>query len=153
MPEAPERTFEILIVEDNPGDVLLIREALAKSVPAEITVACDGEEAVIVLRQRFDSSGGRIPDLILLDLHLPRLDGFAVLAAIRNEAALRCVPVVIFSTSDTEHEILRCYEMGASCYVPKPFDFPRFNQVIDSIAKFWLKTAVAPKRRGLLAPL
>lgn len=153
MPEAPERTFDILIVEDNPGDVLLIREALAKSVPASLSVACDGEGAVAFVRARLASPGAMLPDLILLDLHLPRLDGFAVLAAIRNEAALRCVPVVIFSTSDTELEILRCYEMGASCYVPKPFDFPRFNQVIDSIAKFWLKTAVAPKSRGLLAPL
>ena len=146
---AVHRTHEILLIEDNPGDVILIREALKRLAPATLTSVCDGEEALELLRNRSITVGASVPDLILLDLHLPRKDGHTILAELRKDPALRFVPVVVFSSSDTEREILRSYELGASCYVPKPFDLPTFNAVVDSIVHFWLKVARLPKHRTM----
>lgn len=147
-PSRDNGTREIFVVEDNPGDVALIREALKKTGPLEVTVAVDGEQAITLLGQRRFSPVARLPNLILMDLHLPRMDGYAVLAALRREPALRWVPVIMFSTSDTDRDIARCYQLGASCYVPKPFDLSRFNEVVQAIVHFWTRIAHVPKSLG-----
>jgi CheY-like chemotaxis protein len=148
----PQKPIEILVIEDNPGDVILMREALRRTA-ATLTTTCNGEEALEILRKRTTSAEVSPPDLILLDLHLPRMNGYDVLEEIRKDAALRAIPVVVFSSSDAERDILKSYELGANCYVPKPFDLAEFNKVIGSIMQFWLKTAQLPKRQALAEKL
>jgi len=152
-PSTLEKPFEILLIEDNAGDVILIREVLKKITPATLTAVCDSEDAMELLRQRTTTAGASLPNLILLDLHLPRMDGHGMLAELRKDPALRFVPVVVFSSSDTEREITKSYELGASCYVAKPFDLASFNEVVDSIVHFWLKTVRLPKHRSMGEPI
>ena len=146
----PEGPSEILLLEDNPGDVILVREALKKHAPTLLTTVCDGEECLKLLHNRKRTPATNPPNLILLDLHLPRMNGHAILTELRKDPALRYIPVVIFSSSDSERDVVRSYELGANCYVPKPFDLPGFNAVLESIVHFWLKTARLP-RRGISA--
>ena len=132
--------FDILLVEDNPADVRLMQEAFEEArVPNRLHVARDGVEALSMLR---DETGAvPRPDLILLDLNLPRKDGREVLQDIKRDEALRHIPVVILSTSPAEQDIARSYRLGANAFVTKPVDIDRFFQVIRSLEQFWLDTA------------
>ena len=132
--------FDILLVEDNLADVRLTQEAFkAAGVPNRLHVARDGVEALSMLR---DATGTvPRPDLILLDLNLPRKDGREVLQDIKQDEALRHIPVVIFSTSQSEQDVARGYRLGANAFVTKPVDVERFFQVIQSLEQFWLDTA------------
>ena len=132
--------FDILLVEDNPADVRLTQEAFKDArVPNRLHVARDGVEALSMLR---DATGAvPRPDLILLDLNLPRKDGRDVLKEIKQDEALRHIPVVILSTSQSEHDVARSYRLGANAFVTKPVDIDRFFQVIRSLEQFWMDTA------------
>ena len=132
--------IDILLVEDNPADVRLTQEAFKDArVPNRLHVARDGVEALSMLR---DATGAvPRPDLILLDLNLPRKDGREVLQDIKHDEVLRHIPVVIFSTSQSEQDVARSYRLGANAFVTKPVDIDRFFQVIQSLEQFWLDTA------------
>ena len=132
--------FDILLVEDNPADVRLTQEAFKDTrVTNRLHVARDGVEALGMLR---DATGAvPRPDLILLDLNLPRKDGREVLQDIKHDEVLRHIPVVIFSTSQSEQDVARSYRLGANAFVTKPVDIDRFFQVIQSLEQFWLDTA------------
>ena len=144
------RTFglkpvEILLVEDNPGDADLAREALADSKLANnLTVVEDGEEAMAYLRREGDFADATHPDLILLDLNLPKKDGREVLAEIKEDEKLKRIPVVILTTSRAEEDVLRTYNLHANCYITKPIDLKQFMKVVKSIEDFWLSIVVLP---------
>ncbi len=138
----------ILLVEDNPADVKITQRALRdSSFPVELLVVRDGEEAVdYLLRQGTyaERDNWRSPDLILLDLNLPRLTGREVLQRIRATPALRTVPVVVLTTSRRLEDVQQMYEAGANTYIEKPQDFTRFVQVLQTIQSYWLDTALLP---------
>ena len=138
------RPIEILLVEDNPGDVRLTLEALRDSkVRNNLHVARDGVEALEFLR-RTDAVR---PDLILLDLNLPRKDGREVLAEIKADPLLKTIPVVVLTTSRAEQDVLRSYELQANCYITKPVDLDQFITVVKSIEDFWLTIVTLPHAR------
>jgi two-component system response regulator len=144
--------FEILLVEDQEGDVGLTREALRRSEKQiNLSVASNGEEALAFLRRQADYVDAVRPDLILLDLNMPRMDGREVLAAMKKDRALRVIPVIVFTSSSAESDVQKAYELGARCYVTKPSDWARFSEVIGSIVQFWLTTARLPKGRTRVA--
>jgi two-component system, chemotaxis family, response regulator Rcp1 len=139
------RTLEVLLVEDNPGDVRLVREALRDStVGTRLSVARDGEEALAFLRREPPHARAPRPDLILLDLNLPRRDGREVLAAVREDPTLRAIPVVVLTSSDAERDIADAYELKANCFVTKPVDLDRFIGVVRAIEHFWLTVVRLP---------
>jgi CheY-like chemotaxis protein len=137
------RPIEILLIEDNPGDADIAREGLKDSkVKNELHVVADGEEAVAYLRQTGDYEKAPRPDLILLDLNLPRKDGREVLAEVKFDHELKHIPVVVLTSSEQEEDILKCYQLHANCYITKPLTFTEFVEVIKSIESFWF-TVVA----------
>lgn len=139
------RPIEILLVEDNAGDVRLTREALRDAkVRNNMMVASDGEEALEYLRQEGKHADAARPDLILLDLNLPRMNGFEVLDVIKEDALLKRIPVVILTTSQAEQDIIRSYNLHANAYVTKPVDLDQFIKVIKSIEDFWLEIVKLP---------
>lgn len=139
------RPVEILLIEDNPGDVELTREALTESaVRSSINVVRDGESALAFLRRQGPYAHAPRPDLILLDLNLPGLDGRAVLTAIKADPLLRAIPVVVLSSSEAEDDVTRAYELLANCYVAKPVSFGRFSEVIRAIEQFWFSVVKLP---------
>lgn len=141
------RPINILLVEDNPGDVRLIKEGLLEDkVFQEMHVTKDGEEALDFLRREGRYSEAPRPDLILLDLNLPKKDGREVLAEIKNDPELRHIPVVILTTSEAEQDILRIYEHHANCYITKPVDLEQFIKVVKSIEDFWLTIVKLPQK-------
>ena len=132
--------MQILLVEDNPGDVRLLVEALKEArVPARLHLAEDGVEAMSFLGR-----GQPRPDLILLDLNLRRKDGREVLAEIKGDPGLKSIPVIVFTTSQAEQDVLHSYELHANCYISKPVGLENFIRVIQSIENFWLKTVRLP---------
>lgn len=132
--------IEILLVEDSPADVRLTREALKDArVRNNISVAVDGVEALDFLYRRGRHANAPAPDLILLDLNLPRKDGLEVLQEIKQDEALRRIPVVVLTTSHADQDILRSYQLNANAYVSKPVDLERFLDVVKSIEGFWLE--------------
>jgi CheY-like chemotaxis protein len=136
---------EILLVEDNAGDVRLTREALNEAkVRNNLNVVGDGVEALTFLRRQGQYGGAARPDIILLDLNLPRMDGRQVLAEVKADPALRRIPVVILTTSKAEEDIIRTYDLHANCYVTKPVDFEQFVKVVQSIEDFWLEIVRLP---------
>jgi len=140
-----EKTVEILLVEDNEADIRLTREVLADGrMLNRLSVTKDGEEAMSFLRRERPYQDAPRPDLILLDLNLPRKDGREVLAEIKNDPALRRIPVVILTTSRAEADIIQTYELHANCYIVKPVDLGQFINVIRSIEDFWLKMVRLP---------
>src|ERR1700733_15134946 len=145
-------THAILLVEDNPADVKITQRALRESgVPVELIVVRDGQEAVeYLLRQgaHHNNALWRSPDLILLDLNLPRLTGRDVLDCVRSTPHLRAVPVVVLTTSRRHEDVHQLYEAGANTYIEKPHDFARFIQVLRTIQLYWLETAVLPRSGG-----
>ncbi|MCT9932656.1 response regulator [Planotetraspora sp. A-T 1434] len=139
--------IEVLLVEDDPGDVLLTQEAFAyNKVGNRLHVVNDGEQALAFLRGEGLYGSAPRPDLILLDLNLPRVDGFEVLQEIKNDPALRGIPVVILTTSEAEQDILRGYDLHANAYVSKPVDFDQFIRVVRQIDDFWVTVVKLPRK-------
>ncbi|HWF22418.1 MAG TPA: response regulator [Acidimicrobiales bacterium] len=139
--------IEVLLVEDDPGDVLITREALVGSkLVHNLHVVDNGERAVDFLRRQGDYHDVPRPDLILLDLNLPRLDGREVLARIKADESLRQIPVVVLTTSDAEEDVLRSYDLHANAYVTKPVEFEAFITVVRQIDDFFLSVVRLPRR-------
>ena len=137
--------IDILLVEDNPGDERLTREALKEGkVYNNLHWAKDGVEALDFLHKRGRHAGAPRPDIILLDLNLPKKDGREVLAVIKNDAELKHIPVVVLTTSEAEEDVLKSYSLHANCYVTKPVDLEKFIQVVQSIDRFWLTVVTLP---------
>jgi len=138
---------EILLVEDNPGDARLAMEALKDAkVRNKLHWVKDGVEAMEFLRREGEYSHAPRPDVVLLDLNLPRKDGREVLAEIKSDEDLRRIPVVILTISDDEQDILRSYDSYANCYITKPLDLDRFIRVVKSIEDFWLEIVKLPPK-------
>jgi CheY-like chemotaxis protein len=139
------KPIEILLVEDNPGDSRLAQEALKDSkIRNTIHVAADGVEAMMFLNRKGEWKKAPRPDLILLDLNLPRMDGREVLAAIKSDDDLKRIPVVILTTSKDEEDVLRSYNLHANCYITKPIDLQQFMKVVRSVEDFWLTIVKLP---------
>jgi CheY-like chemotaxis protein len=138
---------EVLLVEDDPGDVLMTREAFAEhNVNNKLTVVSDGDEALAYLRRQGAYTSAARPDLILLDLNLPRRDGHEVLAEIKTDEALCPIPVVVLTTSSSEEDILASYRLHANAYVTKPGDFAAFVEVVQQIDEFFIGVVELPPR-------
>ncbi len=141
------KSIDILLVEDNPGDADLAREALQESLRgSRLFVVSDGEKAMAFLRRQGAYPDAPRPDLVLLDLNLPRKDGRDVLAELKADAHLKRIPVVVLTTSRTEEDVLKCYNLHANCYVVKPLDVNQFMHVIKAIQMFWMTIAVLPPK-------
>ena len=135
------------MVEDNPGDVRLIREALKSNCLGNgLQVVQDGVGALAYLRREGKFSGAVRPDLILLDLNLPRKDGREVLAEIKADEDLKCIPVVVLTTSQADKDILKAYELHANCYITKPVDLDKFISVMKAISYFWFAIVRLPPK-------
>ena len=142
-----ERHVRILLVEDNPGDVRLTMEALRDSkVHNEMSVARDGSEALAFLRHEAPFTDALLPDLILLDLNLPKKNGHEVLAEIKSDPELKRIPVVVLTTSKADEDILNSYDLHANCYINKPVDLEQFLTVVQSIENFWLTIVTLPSK-------
>ena len=140
------RPVDILLVEDSPTDVLLAREALEEAAVANtLRVVSDGVEAMQYLRAEAPFEAAVRPDLILLDLNLPRKDGREVLAEIKGDPDLRRIPVIVLTTSKAEEDVFRAYGLHANCYIAKPVDFNQFTLVVRAIESFWFTIVSLPK--------
>ena len=140
---------EILLVEDSPGDVRLTKEALSDAkISNDINVAADGVEALEFLRREGPHSDAPRPDLILLDLNMPRMDGRELLGIIKADQDLRNIPVVVLTTSQSETDILESYDLRANCYISKPVDLDQFLVVVNSIQEFWLSIVKLPSSQA-----
>ena len=140
------RPIEILMVEDSPTDALIAREALDYAkVLNKLHIVENGEEAMAFLRREGKYAGVVRPDIILLDLNLPRKDGREVLAEIKADEALKLIPVVVLTTSKAEEDIIKAYGLHANCYITKPVNFDRFTEVVRSIEQFWFSVVTLPK--------
>jgi two-component system, chemotaxis family, response regulator Rcp1 len=139
------KPIELLLVEDSEPDVRLTMEALHEAkVKNRLWVVEDGVEAMAFLRQEGRHAQAPRPDLILLDLNLPRKDGRQVLKEIKGDESLKRIPVVVLTTSKSEEDVLRVYDLHANCYINKPVDFNRFMEVVKSIENFWLTVVTLP---------
>ena len=142
-----ERQIEVLLVEDDPGDVMMTREAFHDyKLHNELHVVSDGAEAMAFLRQEGEYAGRPRPDLVLLDLNLPRMDGRQVLEAIKSDPELASIPVVVLTTSENEDDVLRSYSLHANAYVTTPVDFQRFIEVVRQIDDFFVTVVRLPRR-------
>jgi len=149
MPEAATyRPIEILLVEDSPSDALLTREALGGSkLLNKLHVVENGVDALAFLRREGRFASEPRPDLILLDLNLPRMDGREVLREIKGDDDLRVIPVVVLTSSDAEEDILKSYKLNANCYITKPVEFDKFVKVVRSIREFWIAVVTLPPQQ------
>lgn len=137
--------IKILLVEDNPGDVRLTQEALRDSALAnQMYVVNDGEAALQFLRNEGDYKTVPRPDIVLLDLNLPRKDGREVLAVLKHDDALRSIPVIVLTTSDDSWDVRKAYDLHANCYITKPVDYAEFTHIIRMIENFWFNIASLP---------
>jgi CheY-like chemotaxis protein len=144
-PPSDAKPIEVLLVEDDPGDTLMIKEAFEDNkVRNRLTCVTDGVEALEYLRRQGDNSDAPRPDLILLDLNLPRKDGREVLAEIKGDDELSTIPVVVLTTSAAEEDVLRSYKLHANAYVTKPVDFDRFIDVVRQIDEFFVTVVKLP---------
>jgi CheY-like chemotaxis protein len=144
---ADHKTIDVLLVEDDPGDVLMTREAFAENkVANRLAVVSDGVSALEFLRKEGEYADAPTPDLVLLDLNLPRKDGREVLAAMKSDDELRRIPVVVLTTSEAEEDVLRSYSLHANAYVTKPVDFERFIDVVRQIDDFFVSVVRLPSR-------
>jgi len=142
-----DKAIDLLLVEDNPGDVRLAREALKESkVKNRLFVVEDGVEAMSFLRREGKHAGAPRPDLIILDLNLPRKSGREVLAELKNDEDLKRIPVVILTVSRDEEDIIRAYNHHANCYITKPLDFGKFMEITRAIEEFWLTIVKLPPK-------
>lgn len=147
--EAQLKPIEMLLVEDSPADVLITREALSQAkVRNNMHVAEDGVEALAFLRRMGPYARAARPDLIVLDLNLPRKNGREVLAEIKSDPDLARIPVVVLTTSKADEDIIRAYNLHANCYVVKPLDFASFVDVVRSIEHFWLSIVTLPPEQS-----
>jgi len=134
---------QILLVEDNDGDIILTQEALKEGkIKNEISVARDGQQAIDMLNRAIV-----LPDLILLDINLPKVNGFEVLAAIKSDDRFKMIPVIMLSTSGAENDILTSYNNYANCFITKPVDFNRFMDVVRTIENFWISLVKLPQKK------
>lgn len=139
--------IDILLVEDNPGDVELVREALGTGATRHtLNVVRDGVQALNYLRRQGSYADRQLPDLVLLDLNLPRKGGREVLEEIKSDPDLKWIPIVVLTSSKAEEDILKSYSLHANCYVTKPVDFEQFMGVVKAIEDFWLTTVKLPFR-------
>ncbi|MBM3933513.1 MAG: response regulator [SAR202 cluster bacterium] len=139
------KLIEILMVEDNPGDVRLTYEILKMNKRiGNLTVARDGEEAMAALKRQGRFAETARPDLILLDLNLPKKSGHEILAEIKADPNFRRIPVIVLTSSTSEHDIQRTYEMHANCYISKPFEFVKYREVLKTLQTHWLDTVTLP---------
>ncbi len=143
-------SIEVLLVEDSPGDVRLTQEAFRDAnTSIHLHVASDGVEAMAFLRREGTHGHAPRPDIILLDLNLPKMDGREVLARIKEDDGLKMIPTVILTTSDAEADIVKCYRLQANCYLKKPVQLDAFVSLVKSINDFWLtKVELPPQTRG-----
>ena len=142
-----QKVMEILLVEDDPGDVLMTREAFEHhGVPNNVSVVGDGVSALEFLRKQGQFAQSPTPDLVLLDLNLPKMDGLEVLAVAKGDPMLRHIPVVVLTTSDAQEDIVGSYSLHANAYVTKPVDFDRFIDVVRQIDEFFVSVVRLPSR-------
>lgn len=143
------RAIEILLVEDNPGDARLTLEAFKEGkVINNLSVVSNGVDALAYLRREGPYANASVPDLVLLDLNLPKMDGREVLAAIKDDANLKSIPVVVLTTSASEDDVARAYGHHANCYITKPVDLDQFLRVVQSVESFWLSLVRLPSGNG-----
>lgn len=141
-----DRARDILLVEDNPGDVRLMKEALKEGkTTVNLHHVGDGVEALSYLKQKGSYARAPRPDLVLLDLNLPKKDGREVLGVLKHDPALLRIPVVVLTTSNSDQDIQKSYDLHANCYITKPVDFDEFIDVMKSISHFWLQIASIPR--------
>ena len=139
------RPYSILLIEDNPRDIRLTQEAFKESKKdVTLEIATDGLDAMKFLRKEGQYAEKATPDLILLDLNLPKWDGRDILREIKNDSLLKRIPVVVLTTSNAGSDILKCYELHANCFINKPIDFDKFFDIIHKIEEFWFSTAILP---------
>ena len=144
-PKPAGQPIEVLLVEDDPGDVLLIREAFDfNKVHNNLNVVSDGEQALAYLKNQGEYADANRPDLVLLDLNLPRKDGREVLAEVKADEQLRTIPVVVLTTSEAEEDVLKSYQLHANAYVTKPVDFERFVAIVRQIDDFFVSVVRLP---------
>jgi CheY-like chemotaxis protein len=144
-PDAP-RALELLLVEDNPGDVELVREALHEMPsPPRLSVVHDGVDALAFLRGEGRHAGAARPDLVLLDLNLPKLDGLGVVVEAKGDAALRDIPIVMLTSSRAAGDVRRAYAAHVNCYVAKPVDLDEYFATVRAVVEFWGTVAVRPR--------
>jgi CheY-like chemotaxis protein len=147
VPGTKLRPVEILLVEDNPVDVMMTREAFANGrICNNLHVVEDGEEAMDFLYKRGKYSSAPQPNIILLDLNLPRKDGRAVLAEIKADPSLRHIPVIILTTSESEEDIFKSYELQANCFITKPVDMEQFTRNLECVGDFWFALVQLPAK-------
>ncbi|MBN7818095.1 response regulator [Algoriphagus pacificus] len=138
---------KILLIEDNDGDVLLIKEALQEArIECVMEIAKDGSEAIKLLTERAQNNKINLPDLILLDINLPKQNGHEVLAKIKKNPSLKRIPVIVLSTSSYDSDIEKAYDLHANCYIVKPLEVNSFLQMVESFKTFWLATVKLPKQ-------
>lgn len=139
--------MNILLVEDNPGDIHLAREALKEGVPMpySLDVVTDGDAAIKMLLRESGYESARTPDIIFLDLNIPKKSGVEVLQIVKEHPVLKIIPVIIFSTSESQNDIQQCYKHQANCYVSKPLDYDDFVRVIKAVISFWTQVAKMPQ--------
>ena len=143
--EKNTRPVNVLLVEDNPGDVRLTQEAFKEAkISIKLDVTMDGAEAINFLKKEGEYADAVTPDLILLDLNLPKKDGREVLKEIKTDNLLKRIPVVVLTTSNAEQDIMKSYNLHVNCYINKPVDFEKFFDIIQKIEEFWLSTAILP---------
>ncbi|SFC06835.1 Response regulator receiver domain-containing protein [Halobiforma haloterrestris] len=136
---------EILLVEDNPGDVRLIEEAFKElSITVTLEAVSDGDEGLDFLYERVEDAAASVPDFVLLDLNLPRMDGFEFLEAVRNDPDLARLPVLVLTSSKASDDVLESYELSANAYLTKPTDPDEYASMVQSVAEFWFKRAALP---------
>jgi CheY-like chemotaxis protein len=144
-PKPAGQPIEVLLVEDDPGDILLIREAFEfNKVHNNLNVVNDGEQALEYLRNEGEYADQLRPDLVLLDLNLPRKDGREVLAEVKSDERLRAIPIVVLTTSEAEEDVLKSYQLHANAYVTKPVDFERFISIVRQIDDFFVSVVRLP---------
>ena len=137
--------LEVLLVEDSEADAVMVEETLLESkLKMNLTIVPDGVEAMRLLRQQDQYRKHQLPDLIILDLNLPRKDGREVLAEVKEDPVLKKIPVVVLTTSSADEDILRSYELHANCYITKPLDFDQFAKIVANIESFWFTIVRLP---------
>ena len=145
-----KKEVKILLVEDNEGDIVLTMQALKKAkVSNGIQVVKDGEAALQYLRKQGQYKKAETPDLILLDINLPKIDGIEVLTEIKKDESLMIIPVVMLTTSDSEKDIMESYQHHANCYITKPVDFQKFMDVMLMVKDFWISIVQLPNKKHL----
>lgn len=141
------KTIEILLVEDNPADINLTQIAIRESkIVNNLSIVRNGVEAIDFLKKKGEFTNVSRPDLILLDLNLPKKDGFDVLIEIKGDNDLKSIPVVVLSVSQTQEDIFKSYKLHANCYVNKPLDMKEFNKIVKSIGNFWFSIVKLPEK-------